>query len=772
MTTHSSLTGDALALWLETQLDFFYNNPERLKNEDLVNTLKETLNKTECQPDDSQNLYDYHRLWLAIRDTDMALQVLEKFEPQISATLEGINKQYFSILVSYWKSNLYAASNKEKFIAESSSLIQNLHTFPNREHVVSLWDKILDGYIFLKLWDQYRELYRLRIAYEPRYAENADRYLEGQLAILVEDCRTFSIEGNQEQSVASAHKLINLLKNEQYQEQVTHHTWIGNADNIIHHVPEVVNEMIQYLENYPSQNWHIANKRDLEIRVLQLQAKLKYAQNQIDDAIELGLLANYQLMGDKYHAFTISLIDWLIEANQIDKAGKIALEAVTLDLSNASEYAYEVAARLKSTHPSIYWHLILGWHYCSQLIEDQNLARLSAEDTKELQNAYDEAISAAKQFDSHHSGLQVLEFYYFRRRKNTLSEADYHKQIIEQCETYFADPNNYRSTGRICSYYRSKAHIEGIASVFQGPLITGSGATDNFFIAVDLFLTDEEWHRYVDYRSDITALKIKFQEAAKKQFEQFFETREGSVCDANIHNYSMLLRNMCVELLESYNKTPEELIISSQRALELTNTAIAICPFAEHYYGLFQAYENLNDDNAMIQAAENLWQYSVRYGFSRFAPQKVANKITRTLQKQGRHKEIQIWIERLDQWFSWLSEDQQVAQGENYFFNRIYLLSHIVSIQPEESAIRLNKELTLNPPYWEEDETIAVNIACIYRDLNQLDKAREFYELAITLAKRHDYQPVIQLAEKNLRAITERLNVNSNINQKPWWKFW
>ncbi|SET64394.1 hypothetical protein [Thorsellia anophelis] len=778
MATNTILSGYELSSWLTTQLDFFYNNQEGLEKEILISTLKNRLTQTECHPDDSQSLFDYHRLWIAVGDTSRALHTLEQFESSISDTLEGMNQQYFSVLVSYWKTNLYAGHDKDKFIAEGDSLIQKLQAYPNRDHVLYIWDKLIDGCAFLALWDRYRQLYRLKIAYQPQFSEDSVHFIEGQLAILSEDCRSYSTEGNKAEAIASAQKLINRLKEGQSQGKVTQKIWIDNANAIVYQVPEIIDEMINHIKNYAENDWHIAKKRDLDISIKQIEARSKYAQSKLDEAINIGLSANYELMYDTNYFFTMELIDWLIEANQIDKAGEIALDTVLLDLPNVSTHAYKIASRLQNTHPSIYWHLILCWDYCRQLTgfyhdKNPNLAPISDEQKIIIQNAFNETFAAAKQIDSNHVGLEVLEFYYFRQRKNEFNAVDYHKQIVQQCELYFSNANNYRSMGRICAYYRSKAYLEGIESVINAELITASEATENLYISVDLFLSDEEWEQYVDYRKDITTLKIKYQEIAKKQFEHFFETGgNGHFRDGNIHNYSMLLRNISSELCESYNKSPEELIVSSKTAIELSTLAISISPFAEHYYGLFTAYANLKDENAMIESAESLWQFSVRYGFSRFMPQKIVTKFARSLHNQGRHAEIQTWIERLEQWFAWLPREQQEEQNESYFFSRIFLLSHIVTLNPETSALRLEKELTSNPAYWDKDETIALNIACIYRDLEQLDKAVEFYQLALGLAQKYEYQPVIEVAERNLKTIKDRLNTNTNSNQKPWWKFW
>ncbi|MFC0180481.1 tetratricopeptide repeat protein [Thorsellia kenyensis] len=776
MTTNAVLTGQALIEWLKAQLNFFYNNPEGLESQDLINILKGALESTECLPDTPESLFDYHRLYIAINESEAAIKMLEQFENSIFNSLDNLEQSYFSIMVSYWKTNLFATVDKNKFISQSAILIDKMFAYPNREDIDFIWEKLIDGCAFLGLWDIYRKYYRLKIEFNPIFAENSSHYNEGQLTILIQDCRSFSNEGRKDEALNSARKVIDLLKESTNKSEISEQIWIDNANAIVHFVPEVIDEMISHINQFLHDDWHIAKKRDLNIKVSQIEARKKYAENKLDEAITIGLESNYQLSIDRNYYFTLSLIDWLIEANQMIKAARIAMNAVLWDLNRVNNYAVELAFKYKSVHPLVEWYVILCFYY-DELIqnasnEQASVYPISKTQLEMYQVGFQEAYEAAKNLDAQHPSLQVLDLYLLRQRKSQIGEKEYHQEIIQKCETYFSNPSNFRSKSNICAYYRSKAYIEGIESVLSGEIIMASDATENFLVATDLFLSDDEWAHYVDNRREIACLQVKFQQFAKKQFETFFESGVGHFRDANIHNYSMLLRNICVELCENYYRTPEELIESSKLAIELSHMAISISSFAEHYYGVFVAYENLKDENAMIDSAEKLWQYSVKYGFSRFMPQKIANKIVRFLHTQGRYKEIQIWMQRLEQWYSYLDEAQKKEQQESYFFNRIYLLSHIVSIQPEESALWLEKEINSNPPYWENDETTALNIACIYRDLNQMDKAIEFYQLAIEIAKKYDYQPVIEVAERNLETIRINQQANKQISQKPWWKFW
>ncbi|MFC0178836.1 hypothetical protein [Thorsellia kenyensis] len=773
MTSIDILTGSALHSWLDAQWDFFSHPKETIDEAQRILLLKRSLEETRCEPDDYPSLNKYFRLWYVINEFDMALNVIETYTNSILNNVNNNDKIYISIQISLWKLSIYTKIKHENFLIQCDVLVEELFASPDKGAVLEDWSTFLNIVESAKQWNKYRELLRKRIAFEPRFAKENVNYLEGLLWIYSRDCFAFICDNQKEEAENSVKRLIETLQEDKFKDKVTTKTWLEQANFLVSLMPECIDEMIFHIKALVQDDWPDAIKKELNIKIAQIKAEQKYAQNQLEEAIEFGLAGHYEIARQGHH-FTTKLMDWIIELGNYDKAAKIALDAIRFNLKDASNHAISLAYKHHEMNPSLYWHLIICWYNCFALYNKNRHSDyiLTEEEQKIATHLLNEHLAKAKSIDASHVDIQSFEIYLLIQNKAQINEDEYHQKVLTLCERFFRDPNNYRSKEHISAYYRAKAHLLGIKTALESEFMPASEAFENFDLSQSLFVREEEWQKYSDHYESILTLKHKFEICGFEQYQRFYETGIGYYRDGNIHNFSMLIRNICCELSECDKKTPEEIKGRAQKILELSHLAIKVSPFAEHYSGIFDAYNLLQDFEKMVEAAENLWQIANTHGYSRYTPQNILDFFVPYLGQQGRFRELMIWLERLDQWYAYLSEDQQVAQQESYFSQIIHILSQVASQQPEETSIKLEKALTHNPPFWETNGRTALNISSIYFQLHNYDKAIEFGKLALALTTEYDTAEVIKKAERNLTIMQDTLANQNKTILKPWWKFW
>lgn len=779
MTQTTVLTGDELANWLETQEAFLFENPQGLERDDLKRILSNTLAETPCQPDDPRSVYRYHRLWAGSGNLEKSLEILNQFAPQVVDQLSQQEREHFLIHVSLWKTYIYFDLDRDALIAELENLVQALLAYTGDQggaDMIDVWEKTLETCEYAKLWDLYRQYTRHRIAAEPQYVEGGESYVLGQLWLLRQDARTFALEENHEAMHRAATNIIALLKNPNYADQFGMHDWLKEAENLVFYTPNLIDEMLPSIRGFIQSDWHQAKVRDLETRILRLQAKQHAAKGEFQQAVDVGLSAHFFLSGDKNDGFTAYLIDWLIEVGDFDRAGELAFTAERAARPYTANYSFQKATELKERSPSIYWHLIIAWRNLMIWLkedyvyyEEQQAPELTEAEREAARQIYLSERALAEAINPEHYAFITMDLDILMHQCQTIYDDEVAKQVLEMAERYWQILNSPKTQAWVKRYLEAKAQINGIESVLTGDILPCDGANWNYGVSCSLFSSEQEEEMFSEYTDKIKDFRAKYEEITMQQLEHFIATGKGHYLSGDIHDYSMMLNNHAIY----YICRPKEADTTNQDylyAIELNRRGLAISPFAEHYNNILIANLEMENEEGILQTAEDLWHYASQYGYSRHTPQIYVRKLTSILAAQDRIQEIQIWLDRMDLWFSWLPAEEQRDQEENYCFSAIYLLGKIASFKPDEALIRLEKDKPIWQKYLQNDAGLPINVGMVYQRVGNIPEAIQYYEQAIQIAIESDYQSAAELAQSNIDALKESNNASQP--SKPWWKFW
>jgi hypothetical protein len=165
-------------------------------------------------------------------------------------------------------------------------------------------------------------------------------------------------------------------------------------------------------------------------------------------------------------------------------------------------------------------------------------------------------------------------------------------------------------------------------------------------------------------------LVVRYYEEGLARFEHFWATGQGRFKDGDLHVYSMLCNNLAIKyrFMDRYDE-----------AAELHHKGLGSSPFAEHHNGLLWCAVGKDDDAQTVVEAERLWHFAQEHGYSRHEPTRYFSTVALSLYKLNRDDEISIWMERLDQWFHDLDEDEQRDVRRNYLASLMSMLDFFSS---------------------------------------------------------------------------------------------
>ena len=262
------------------------------------------------------------------------------------------------------------------------------------------------------------------------------------------------------------------------------------------------------------------------------------------------------------------------------------------------------------------------------------------------------------------------------------------------------------------------------------------------------------------------SLALRYYELGLQRFEHFWATSQGRFKDADLHIYSMLCNNLGIKyrFLDRYDE-----------AAELHRRGLASSPFSEHHDGLLWCAIGKGDDTAIVAEAEQLWHFALENGYGRHNPFNYFSTVAYALYKLDRGAEISIWLERLDQWYEAMDDDDKASERRDYLAALMALLDFFSASHPELVLPRLRAH---------QEEVRALKDAYVLRRLacameaypEHLQESLDMHKESASYLKKDDDEDERRMSREGIeraeRKLAESQTSTSNSNVKPWWKFW
>ena len=178
-------------------------------------------------------------------------------------------------------------------------------------------------------------------------------------------------------------------------------------------------------------------------------------------------------------------------------------------------------------------------------------------------------------------------------------------------------------------------------------------------------------------------------------------------------------------------------------------------------------YEAAERKHEFIAAADTLWHYALDYGYGRHDPTDYFKGVSHALYNLDRDNEIDIRLQRLDEWWTGLDREEQQEHEEDYLSTLLVMLRNLAWSQPADTQARLERVLprALASPL-PGMRRVAGNVL---EYAGQEERALALYQESLKMVRpgEPDDQEQAQLARSNIERCRKALR-----SKQPWWKFW
>ncbi|MDZ4019706.1 hypothetical protein [Pseudomonas sichuanensis] len=558
-------------------------------------------------------------------------------------------------------------------------------------------------------------------------------------------------------------------------------TWLGNS--LIELIPLRLamfeQPVMALIADLP-----LAQRREWEVRLARLAARAMHAQGDLQGALRILPAAAIALDCEGDNSFIAYELPWLVEAGEIERAGRRAFhEIYDLRAAAAPVAAQVVVERLLAQDPSVWWPLCVMRACDSEEVLEHFLACLPAldespagkgallealyddgEQPERLARLYALALAEAQRIAPRHPW--ILRLQAVRDRQAGRIDAATELTLLQEA---FASGqlDDHRSSYALMY---ATASAQGLLAALHLPpftLASGydyynhgcklSGLVEHFIETLTPEQQAQAWHL-----SEMA--QRESYERGQACLERYFASGQGHRGDGCAHLYSMLCNNLAINY--RYLKGQERIAAS----IELHQRGIDASPFAEHYHGLLNAQLALDDHAAVCQAAEALWHFVLAHGYGRHDPDGYIGKVARALYFLDRDHEITIWLQRL---LDWQAEQEITDQQVDYdgLRCRMKVALHLAPTQPD-AALAL----------WQRFEAIIVghndtlltwDAGDLFKNLGRKDEAIARYTAALALCAGSEAPHDVANAA-TLRQVIDEMQQEpvQAPAAKRWWQVW
>lgn len=561
-------------------------------------------------------------------------------------------------------------------------------------------------------------------------------------------------EGDSAQARQLVRQAMDQLRQAAPGQDVDHEDWLRLGEQFIVLDPASIDTIVQQIAARMPPDMPRPLQRDVWVRRARLHARALQRQGQIEAALVKAKQGRFGLTRDDDDGFSSFVLDCLMEAVRLDDAAELALECISSERPASAQHACTLALQqmekltAEGTTPHVGWHLALA--SAAMTADTAWVARPQPPDVYAQHH-----LAQARRMVPTHPALAAMEGM-------RLCAQGEHAHALPLLESAAREPSQ-AAPDVLQALWLSRAKVHGIAKALQQPFPASPAAGWCYNLGVWLDFNFQEACGASDDAAwperEIDTLKARYYEAAIVHFEAFFATGEGWFRDGDVHVYSMLCNNLAIYYrwrLQEYDK-----------AIALHHKGLATSPFAEHHNGLMSCYEAAERKPEFIAAADKLWHYALDYGYGRHDPTDYFKGVCHALYNLDRDNEIDIWLQRLDEWWAGLDRDEQQENEEDYLDTLLVMLRDLAWSQPADALARLERALprALASPL-PGMRRVAGNVL---EYAGQHERALALYRESLKMVRPEepDDQEQAQLARSNMARCQKALR-----RQKPWWKFW
>jgi len=457
-------------------------------------------------------------------------------------------------------------------------------------------------------------------------------------------------------------------------------------------IPLALNAHEDYLEHTENPPVSSMTRAERQVLAARWQARAKAAQNQWDAAIAWARRGHFGLYRDSnYDVFGRDLLAWLVAANRMDEAAELALQSLFHNRRTVRDAAFELAWEQANTDKNpqrrAVWTLALLW--ARQIPE---LANHAKETNRERQST-DSYLRRLEKSGTNHPAFTMTRDYFRSMAGACLIDINRQKKHWPQLEASLLAAPAYASKDMVLKLWCSRFMTCDDKDIRKLPIPQACGAAECFAIAWQLeqasyrYCPQKVWQPYAGLRQELAQ---NYYETGWLRFAQFC-CDDSAFTDGNRETYSLLCNN-----LGNIYRTQKHFDL----AIERYEQSAAAWAYAQPCANLMRCFHELKDWKNEINAAERHWHAVQEHGYQGgnnfYNPARYAQQIAHALHQENRGEEINIWIERLNQWWQQREGDKdekKTCRGD-YLNALAALLSFYSMTHPREAEPLLREHLT------------------------------------------------------------------------------
>lgn len=770
MNQTAALQGEAIYALLdqahELLNDYNDDKPGSISRQDRIAAAVELMGQQNFAPATVQELERVHDFWLYLDQPEAANTLLQQHR---AAVLSGADEllpaeAMLRLNLSDIQSRMGFDQPSARALLGSAALaIARLPEAVDSDNYWHGWHWMASE---LQAWDAAAtglELQRGQERRNPDLAEDA-AYLDA--IVCVRKAEMAHKGGHVSEAASLVQNAINLLRDAAPDQQVDFDRWMTLADHVLPLAPQSLpallmacEQQLGILENPPPSQ---AVKAHRQVKILRLQAQACAQAGQLEAALQLAPLGHFGLTDDPGDPFTASWLGWLEQTGRLKQAADLALQSVLHARPVSAVAAFELAKKQFSNDPAnaITWALVLAIGQT-----DEDMRQLLAQEEMPLHPA-DFYLNMVRAAQPAHPVLALLDGLRLARKRQM-------EQALPLLETGVGQHPEMADSDKLPTLWAARFAALPLEEALARPFPDAHGA--HWCYAAGVVLDDADdlaplmgGKKKVPAQEVREPLVVRYYEQGLARFEHFWASGQGRFKDADLHVYSMLCNNLAIKyrFMDRYDE-----------AAALHHKGLGSSPFAEHHNGLLWCAVGKDDDAQTVVEAERLWHFAQEHGYSRHEPTRYFSTVALSLYKLDRDDEISIWMERLDQWFHDLDEEEQRDVRRNYLASLMSMLDFFSSTRPELVLPRLRTH---------QQEIIALQDCYPLRRLAcALEAYPELLEESVALHKqansyldqdddedeRRMSQSGIERAERKLAERDAQAGAAAS-GRKPWWKFW
>ncbi|MDB5848001.1 MAG: hypothetical protein JWP29_1753 [Rhodoferax sp.] len=742
---------------LDAYLDEAEHAEQRQKEAEVADDLRQSallalLHRQPCKADTVLAVRRLHRLWLRAGDADAALRVLSDDGAQVTTTLPADELPRARVSLSFWRIEVLQTATAGAALGEAMAHTEQLLTEQGASdtaddawaHLARLAQRS-DDHNAVRRCAAARHKLRVGQADRARYRAWDDSMLALRMA------ESYAAEPNPEHARLSMRVAINALAGAAPDQDVDHEDWLKLGQSVVAVAPDLMGTVVNGARACVvklAKPLSPARWRDVEVRLARLEALAYQRQGQLDQALAKAVQGRFSLQHDEDDGFSALVLAWLVQAGRTEQAARLAFECVLNERPGSKFAACELAtARMAdATDLDFHWPLVLA---CAASADQTQWVCQGEEPSAFVQRQ----LALAESRSPRHPAIRLV---------SALQVMDAHQdyaQALPLLEAAMQWPD-LTGSDAIERLWRCRMQVYGVAKALDMPFVDSASAGWCYNVAAHLGQhmrqSLPEGTAWPDARVD--QLAARYYERGLAKYEAFFATGQGFFKDGDIHGYSMLCNNLAIHYrqpLEDYDQ-----------AIALHHRGIGASPFAEHYSGLRQCYQSAGNDVEFVRAADRLWHFVSDHGFSRHSPCDYVDDAAQALGRLDRYPEISIWLQRLDEWWQTLDEDEQAESEHAYLDSLVITLVTLADSQPEDALARLQPAL---PRLGEVGvQGLSRVVALVLERAGQCQAAVDWYQSSLTLKQRDGEHDRMQHdeAKKGIKRCQQALR-----SGRPWWRF-